>query len=125
MTDRVQVLTVVLEEDTREDDAQAMANLIEQVRGVHRVELGDAVNSTDWLARDRAARELRGKIWRLLEGTYGPKALESSQGALLEAAKEMVAHNTVLLACDYHEGSYRDDCVYCRLRAAVEDNDGT
>ena len=66
MTDRVQTLTVVLEHDMRDDDARDLAKMLNAVRGVGRVELGPVVSPVDWLARERAKRELREKLWEEL-----------------------------------------------------------
>lgn len=65
MTDRFHSLTVVLEEDMREDDAQAIIAAISQLRGVLRV-AGEVTDLRAYIAEQRAKRELRIKILELL-----------------------------------------------------------
>lgn len=65
MTDRVNALIVALEVDMRDDDAQGLVDAITQLRGVSSVRLNVA-DMDDWLAKDRAKRELRQKIHDLL-----------------------------------------------------------
>ena len=65
MTDRFSTLTVVLEKDTREDDAEALINAIRMLRGVLTV-AGDVANAGDFLAQERARWEIEGKIFAAL-----------------------------------------------------------
>jgi hypothetical protein len=67
MTDRVQSLTVMLDQDYRTDDVQMIVDAIAMIKGVHRVELGDAVSSSDWFARERARMDLASKIYDVLK----------------------------------------------------------
>lgn len=65
MTNRVNALTVVLENDIREDDAQALIAAIKQLRGVLSVD----ANITDLAAHvagERARHELGQKLMAIL-----------------------------------------------------------
>ena len=66
MTDRLKGLTVVFDDDIREDDAQPLIDAIGQLRGVLSVE---PVKTTaeDYYARQRIARELKQKIYAVFE----------------------------------------------------------
>jgi len=61
MTDRYHSLTVVLEENTREDDAEMLINAIRMLHGVIAVS-GNVVDSTLFTAESRARTELLDKI---------------------------------------------------------------
>ena len=65
MTDRYNYLTVALEHDIRDDDAQSLITAIRQLRGVANVEpnVGDG---TAWTAEERVRRELSEKLWAVL-----------------------------------------------------------
>ena len=65
MTDRINYLTVALEKDTRDDDAEALLNAIRQLRGVADVK-PNVVNSGDWLAETRVRQDLADKLWAVL-----------------------------------------------------------
>lgn len=65
MTDRFHSLTVVLEEDLREDDAQVLIAAIGQLRGVIRI-TGQLVDPATYMAEQRAKYELRRKVLELL-----------------------------------------------------------
>lgn len=65
MTDRYNALTVVLEKDIREDDAEALLNAIRQLRGVLSVH-GNVADFDDQIAQDRVRHELGEKLWRVL-----------------------------------------------------------
>ncbi len=65
MTDRFNTLTVALEKDMRTDDAEGLLNAISRLRGVLFV-TGNVVDSTAWMAEERARQELGKKIWRVL-----------------------------------------------------------
>jgi hypothetical protein len=69
MTDRFFCLTVCLEKDIREDDAESLINAIEQFSGVIKV-VGHIANPDTWMAEERARRELGQKI---LEVIYNKK----------------------------------------------------
>ena len=65
MTDRYHTLTVVLERDTREDDAQCLIDAIAQLRGVASV-TGVVADFCEHMAVERAKSELRAKLWEVL-----------------------------------------------------------
>jgi hypothetical protein len=65
MTDRHAGYIVALEKDIREDDAEAIINAIQMVRGVLSVEPIVADGSL-WLAEQRARDDYREKLWRVL-----------------------------------------------------------
>jgi len=66
MTDRIGGFIVVLEQDIREDDAEATLTALRQVRGVVSVE--PVVTDTDThLAHARIKLDLRMKVWNALE----------------------------------------------------------
>jgi hypothetical protein len=62
MTDR---LTVVLEKDIRDDDAQPLIEAIKQMRGVLDVQPLMA-NIESYIAQSRARAELGQKLWDIL-----------------------------------------------------------
>ena len=66
MTDRYHTLTVVLERDTRTDDAEALIAAIGQMRGVLKVS-GVVADPAAYMAKERARRELGEKLWAVLE----------------------------------------------------------
>jgi hypothetical protein len=61
MTDRFNTLTVVLEEDTRVDDAEGLIQAIRRMRGVLSVS-GNVASPESWMAEERARAELGKKI---------------------------------------------------------------
>ncbi len=63
MTDRVRTITVILELDTRDDDAEHFLALFRNIKGVASVELGEVVLSKDLVARSLARSELRAQLW--------------------------------------------------------------
>lgn len=65
MTDRYNALTVVLEKDIRNDDAEALLNAIRQLRGVLSV-TGNVADLDSHMAQARARHELGEKLWRVL-----------------------------------------------------------
>ncbi|NIT79722.1 MAG: hypothetical protein GWN58_33745 [Anaerolineae bacterium] len=65
MTDRYHTLTVVLERDTREDDAEHLINAIRMMRGVRSV-TGEVANMETHMAEERARHELGQKILDVL-----------------------------------------------------------
>ncbi len=65
MTDRYNALTVVLENDIRDDDAEALLNAIRQLRGVLSVS-GNVADMESYLAQERARHDLGEKLWRVL-----------------------------------------------------------
>lgn len=66
MTGRLHSLTVVLEEDVREDDAATMIELIRHIRGVLTVS-GNVADASDYVAQARARLHFRDKLLALLE----------------------------------------------------------
>lgn len=69
MTDRINALTVVLETDMRDDDAEGLISAIKQLRGVLTVE-SNVRNMNDLVAQERARDEMRQKLIDIL---YPPK----------------------------------------------------
>lgn len=65
MTDRYNALTVVLEKDMREDDAEQLLCAIRQLRGVLSVS-GNVADLTDHIAQERARHDLGIKLWSVL-----------------------------------------------------------
>lgn len=65
MSNRINTITVVLEKETREDDCERILEAIRMVRGVLSVE-ADVADSTDFMAIERARRELGQKMWEIL-----------------------------------------------------------
>ena len=65
MADRFNVLTVVLEKDTREDDAQCLIDAIKMLRGVLSVK-GNVSKHTDYMAEERVRRKLGEKLWEVI-----------------------------------------------------------
>lgn len=66
MTDRIHSLTVVLEENLRDDDVADLVNAIYQLRHVLTIALNVA-DATSFMAEERARRELISKLWKVLE----------------------------------------------------------
>lgn len=65
MTERFNALTVVLEEDLRADDAEALIAAIGQLRGVLSVS-GNVADITTHTAQERARHELGQKLLAVL-----------------------------------------------------------
>lgn len=65
MTDRYNAVTVVLEQDMREDDAESLINAIRHLRGVISV-TGNVTEVADHIAQSRARRELEQRLWEAL-----------------------------------------------------------
>lgn len=65
MSDRVNYITVILEEDKREDDCEATLNAIRNIKGVLSVE-PNISNPDHWLAEVRARHELGGAIMKVI-----------------------------------------------------------
>jgi len=66
MTDRVSALTVVLEQDMREDDAVALVGAIKQLRGVMDVSM-HVSDLTLHTATTRARLRIAAALWKALE----------------------------------------------------------
>lgn len=65
MTDRYYALTVVLEKDIRDDDAQPLIDAIKQMRGVLDV-AGEVSDLGNYVAESRVKSELGKKMWEVL-----------------------------------------------------------
>lgn len=65
MTNRFYALSVALDADIREDDAQVLISAIKQLRGVLNVE-GHVASIETWAAQERARTELSSKLWDVL-----------------------------------------------------------
>ena len=65
MTDRFNALTVVLEHDIREDDAQALISAISQLRGVLSV-TGNVADPLSHITEERARHHLGKKLLAVL-----------------------------------------------------------
>jgi hypothetical protein len=70
MTDRYNTLTVALEHDMRDDDAQALIGAIQQLRGVLSV-AGSVADPGSWVAETRVRRDLTEKLWAALNPPKG------------------------------------------------------
>jgi cell division protein FtsX len=66
VTDRVRTLTVYLEHDMRDDDAQGIVGAIQRIRGVRAVDLGKPVTTEQHLAREVVRRELLDELYAVL-----------------------------------------------------------
>ena len=65
MTDNYNTLTVVLEKDIREDDAESLLNIIRCLKGVLRVK-GNVTDASDYMAQERVRYELGIKLWNVI-----------------------------------------------------------
>lgn len=65
MTDRYTTLTVALDRETRDDDAQPIIDAIKMIKGVMAV-TGNIADINMWVAQERARRELSEKIWAVV-----------------------------------------------------------
>ena len=70
MTDRVRTLTVVLERDTRTDDAEETIRAISMIRGVVSVEKGPVVSLEQHHARLALSADLRCKLHDLVDSVF-------------------------------------------------------
>jgi len=66
MTDRLHSLTVVLDQNYRNDDAEALILAIMQFRGVCSVK-GNVADSESYMAETRAKSELRKALFKVLD----------------------------------------------------------
>lgn len=66
MTNRFHSLTVVLEKDIREDDAEALMAAISQLRGVLNV-TGEVSTPETYMAVERARHEIKLKLYSALK----------------------------------------------------------
>lgn len=65
MTDRYHSISVVLEKDIRDDDAQCILDAIGMIKGVLSVKphISDVMTN---MAEERARRDLSQKLWKVL-----------------------------------------------------------
>jgi hypothetical protein len=65
MSDRYNYLTVILEQDLKDEDAEPLIEAIKQFRGVLSV-TPNVSDTTALLAEERARSKLTEKLWRVL-----------------------------------------------------------
>jgi hypothetical protein len=65
MTDRYNSITVVLERDIRDDDAEPILSAIRMIKGVQSA-TGNVAEVSDYIAEQRAIRELGQKILNVI-----------------------------------------------------------
>jgi len=65
MTDRYHTLTVVLEENVRDEDARSLIDAIKHMRGVIAVD-GVVADSTSYMAEERARFDLGQKLLKII-----------------------------------------------------------
>jgi hypothetical protein len=65
MSTRLKGLTIALEGDIREDDAENIILAIKQIRGILDVTPIEA-DSNDWINRSRIKSELQKKLWDIV-----------------------------------------------------------
>ena len=68
MTDRYHTLTVVLDKDMRDDDAEGLIQAIGWMRGVLKC-TGKVADLDSHMAEERARRELGQNLWEILYPT--------------------------------------------------------
>lgn len=71
MTTRLKALTVILDSDIREDDAESLIAAIRQLRGVGTVESVEA-SSTDYYARQRVALDCYSNVAAAVRAAFFP-----------------------------------------------------
>lgn len=62
MTDRFNAITVVLEKDIRDDDAEFILNAIRMIKGVLSVKGNVNDGVSEYVAKERVRREFRDKL---------------------------------------------------------------
>lgn len=65
MTDRINAITVVLQDDIRIDDAEPILAAIKQIRGVLSV-ISNVADLDSHIAQTRARNELADKLWDVI-----------------------------------------------------------
>lgn len=70
MTDKFNALTVVLEKDIREDDADVLMSAIRQLRGVLSVS-GEPAGAGEYVAYERARRDIASRLLESLKDSNG------------------------------------------------------
>ena len=68
MTDRLNALTVLLEHNLRDDDAEGLINAIRHLRGVSDV-VGVVADPAAYSARRQGEKDIRRKVYAALEIT--------------------------------------------------------
>lgn len=58
MTDRIRTMHVILDDDYRTDDADSIWAAILMIKGISKVEFGDAVEVNDHIVREDIRRKL-------------------------------------------------------------------
>lgn len=66
MTDRVRTLTVVLDQDMRDDDVQVIVRAIKMLRHVDDVKLGTVLTAEYHIARETARLDLVREVYTAL-----------------------------------------------------------
>lgn len=69
MTDRIRHVTITLDKDYRDDDAEAILSAIKMIKGVGSVK-PNIVEGGEDLAREAVRVDLEGKLYRALEGVF-------------------------------------------------------
>lgn len=69
MTDRIRHITITLDKDYRDDDAEVILSAIRQIRGVGSVK-PMVVEGGEHLAREAVRVDLEGKLYKALEGVF-------------------------------------------------------
>ncbi len=72
MTDRYNALTVSLDRDIRDDDAEIIINAIKAIRGVNGV-TGNVVDIDSYSAENRVADKVTTKLYDLIKELNGMK----------------------------------------------------
>lgn len=65
MTDRIHSITIVLEEDTRVDDAESLLNAVKMMKGVVSAE-GNVADCVSYVAETRVRSEIGRKLFKVL-----------------------------------------------------------
>ena len=71
MMDRIKGLTVALDQDYREDDAQGIINAIKLIKGVANVAPIQS-HGEDFINRQQIKTEIAGEIQRIMNKLFGP-----------------------------------------------------
>ena len=71
MTDRVRTLTVELNGEIRDEDAEAIMDAIRMVKGVLDVRLGPVCDAASWAAHRAAVREIDEVLREAIAKLYG------------------------------------------------------
>lgn len=66
MTDRIRYLTVVLDNDYRDDDAKIIADAIQMFGGVDSVKLGEPTHALDYVNRAAIRSEMLKRIAQII-----------------------------------------------------------